>query len=78
LHLQPLANQRLSRRLAAPGRKPICLPAGTQLLWLVYPEQQEVQEYRQGHLFHIYRINDELDGHEVMPGFRYALRDLFA
>lgn len=54
------------------------LQAGTQLLWLVYPEQQEVQEYRLGQPFQIYRIDDELDGREVLPGFRFALRDLFA
>lgn len=54
------------------------LQAGTRLLWLVYPEQQEVQEYRPAQPFHIYRIDDELDGREVLPGFRYALRDLFA
>jgi hypothetical protein len=38
----------------------------------------EVQEYSQGGSFHIYRIVDELDGREVLPSFRYALRDLFA
>jgi Uma2 family endonuclease len=53
------------------------LHAGTRLLWLVYPEQQEVQEYRPDQPFHIYRIDEELDGREVLPGFRYALRDLF-
>jgi Uma2 family endonuclease len=54
------------------------LGAGTRLLWLVYPEQQEVQEYRPDAPFHIYRIDEELDGREVLPGFRYALRALFA
>jgi Uma2 family endonuclease len=54
------------------------LQAGTHLLWLVYPERQEVQEYRPDQPFHIYRIDEELDGREVLPGFRYALRELFA
>ncbi len=54
------------------------LQAGTRLLWLVYPERQEVQEYRPVQPFHIYRSADELDGREVLPGFRYPLRDLFA
>jgi Uma2 family endonuclease len=53
------------------------LQAGTRLLWLVYPERQEVQEYRPDQPFHIYRIDEELDGREVLPGFRYALRELF-
>jgi Uma2 family endonuclease len=53
------------------------LQAGTRLLWLVYPERQEVQEYRPEQPFHIYRIDEELDGREVLPGFRYALRELF-
>jgi Uma2 family endonuclease len=54
------------------------LQAGTRLLWLVYPERQEVQEYRPDQPFHIYRIDEELDGREVLPGFRYTLRELFA
>jgi Uma2 family endonuclease len=53
------------------------LQAGTPLLWLVYPERQEVQEYRLDQPFHIYRIDEELDGRDVLPGFRYALRELF-
>jgi Uma2 family endonuclease len=53
------------------------LQAGTRLLWLVYPERQEVQEYRLDQPFHIYRIDEELDGREVLPGLRYALRELF-
>jgi len=52
------------------------LRVGTHLLWLVYPEQQEVQEYRPGQPFHIYRIDDVLDGRDLLPGFHYALRDL--
>ncbi len=54
------------------------LQAGTRLLWLVYPQRQEVQEYRPTQPFHIYRHADMLDGREVLPGFRYPLRDLFA
>jgi Uma2 family endonuclease len=53
------------------------LQAGTRLLWLVYLERQEVQEYRPDQPFHIYRIDEELDGRDVLPGFRYALRELF-
>lgn len=54
------------------------LRAGVQLLWLVYPDQKEVQEYRPQQPFHIYDHNGQLDGHEVLPGFQYALSNLFA
>jgi Uma2 family endonuclease len=54
------------------------LQAGTRLLWVIAPRQQAVHEYRPDQPFHIYRIDDALDGREVLPGFRYALRELFA
>ncbi len=53
------------------------LTAGTRLLWVVYPEQQQVHEYRAAQAFRIYTIGDTLDGHEVLPGFRFALAALF-
>ncbi|MBP1467475.1 Uma2 family endonuclease [Candidatus Chloroploca sp. M-50] len=54
------------------------LRTGTRLLWLVYPEQQEVQAYAPDQPFHIYRSTDALDGRGILPGFHYLLRDLFA
>lgn len=51
--------------------------AGTRLLWLVYPERQEVQEFYQGQFFHIYRLGDTLDGRDVLPNFGYPLDELF-
>lgn len=54
------------------------LHAGTRMLWIVYPEQRQVQEYRQGGAFRIYRQDDALDGQDVLPGFSYSLADLFA
>ncbi|NJL05589.1 MAG: Uma2 family endonuclease [Chloroflexaceae bacterium] len=53
------------------------LAAGTRLLWIVYPEQQHVHEYRAAHAFHIYHAGDTLDGRDVLPGFRFALAALF-
>ncbi|NJL05590.1 MAG: Uma2 family endonuclease [Chloroflexaceae bacterium] len=53
------------------------LAAGTRLLWVVYPEQQHVHEYRAAHAFHIYHAGDTLDGRDVLPGFQYALATLF-
>ncbi len=53
------------------------LTAGTCLLWVVYPEQQHVHEYRATHPFRIYTVGDTLDGHDVLPGFQYALAALF-
>ena len=53
------------------------LAAGTRLLWVVYPDQQHVHEYRATHAFHIYTAGDTLDGRDVLPGFQYALAALF-
>ncbi len=53
------------------------LTAGTRLLWVVYPEQQHVHEYRAAYPFRIYTVGDTLDGHDVLPGFQYALAALF-
>lgn len=54
------------------------LQAGTRMLWIVYPEQRQVQEYRQDGAFRIYRQDSALDGQDVLPGFSYPLAELFA
>ena len=54
------------------------LRAGTQLLWLIYPASQTVMEYRPPMEARRLTIEDDLDGSNVAPGFRYPLAKLFA
>jgi Uma2 family endonuclease len=53
------------------------LRAGVRLVWVVDPEGRTVQVYRQGRQGVILSEADELDGDDVLPGFRVAVRDLF-
>ncbi|NJP05916.1 MAG: Uma2 family endonuclease [Chloroflexaceae bacterium] len=54
------------------------LLAGTRLLWVVYPKRQQVHAYSGEHTgFRIYGLADMLDGESVLPGFQYALQELF-
>jgi Uma2 family endonuclease len=51
--------------------------AGT-LVWLADVESQTIEVYRPGKPVLILGINDELDGGDVLPGFKVALKDIFA
>jgi len=51
--------------------------AGTQLLWLVYPASRTVMEYRPPMQAQRLTVEDDLDGGDVVPGFRYPLKRLF-
>jgi Uma2 family endonuclease len=53
------------------------LAAGTRLLWLVYPGTSSVLEYQATGPIRQYGIDDSLQGGDVLPGFVYALRELF-
>jgi Uma2 family endonuclease len=54
------------------------LRAGTQVLWIVYPATQTVMEYRPPMEARRLASEDALDGGDVVPGFRYPLKKLFA
>lgn len=47
------------------------------LLWLVYPNRREVEVYVRGELDQTLGIDDNLDGGEVLPDFRLAVKDIF-
>lgn len=53
------------------------LAAGT-LVWLVIPEVKEVEIYAPGQPKRTAGINDVLDGGNVLPGFKLAVKDIFA
>ena len=53
------------------------LRVGVRLLWVIDPEARLVQVYRPGRRGVILPETDELDGEEVLPGFRVPVHVLF-
>ena len=51
--------------------------AGVRLVWVVYPVERLVYVYRSAVDVRVLQIGDELDGGDVLPGFRRPVRDLF-
>ena len=51
--------------------------AGARLVWVVEPETRTVHVYRSRRDVQVIGIGDELDGDEVLPSFRCAVRRLF-
>lgn len=52
------------------------LAAGTTV-WLLRPETKSAEAYRPGQPVQILNINDALDGDDILPGFKLALKDIF-
>jgi hypothetical protein len=46
-------------------------------VWVVDPIARRVSEYRSLAAARLLDLGDELDGGEVVPGFRVRVRDLF-
>lgn len=53
------------------------LRAGVRSVWVVYPLGQTVSVHDGSRRVMIFRGVDELDGDEILPGFRLRLNDLF-
>lgn len=53
------------------------LTAGTRLVWVVDPHTRTVIVYGSRRQSRLLTLNDDLEGGEVLPGFRIALADLF-
>jgi Uma2 family endonuclease len=51
--------------------------AGTRLMWVVEPKPQTVRVHTAPGDFVVLGMDDWLDGGNVLPGFRLAVRDLF-
>ncbi len=47
------------------------------LLWVVYPKRREVEVFAPGRKKQIIGIDGELDGGDVLPGFRLSLAEVF-
>lgn len=53
------------------------LRAGTRLVWVIHPLSRIVLIYRANGTIVGIREHDELDGEDVLPGFRCPVRELF-
>ena len=53
------------------------LDGGTRLVWVLWPEFRSVSVYGAGEVVRELGEEDELDGGEVVPGFRARVGDLF-
>ncbi len=51
--------------------------AGVRSVWIVYPPGRRVSVYQHPKSVTLLDASDELDGGEVLPGFRLRLSDLF-
>ncbi len=51
--------------------------AGVRLVWIVYPVQRCIHVYEAWNRIRVVTETDELDGGEVLPGFRRSLDRLF-
>lgn len=54
------------------------LDAGCRLLWVVYPMRRSVAVYRNRSEIRLLGPGEELDGGDVLPGFRLPVERLFA
>lgn len=53
------------------------LAAGTRLVWVVHPRGRTVTVYRPDGSARVLREGDELDGEDVLPGFRLPVAAIF-
>ncbi len=53
------------------------LNAGTQLVWVVYPEVRLIDVYQPDHTIRTLNNDDVLDGGGVLPGFSVAVKSVF-
>jgi Uma2 family endonuclease len=50
---------------------------GTRMVWLVFPDEQEVEVYLPGEDVKTVKLDGVLDGGAVLPGFALAVRNIF-
>ncbi|MGH7572915.1 MAG: Uma2 family endonuclease [Gemmatimonadota bacterium] len=53
------------------------LDAGSRLVWVVDPRTRSVTVYRSRKEIRLLNEDDELDGEDVLPGFRVGLKEIF-
>jgi Uma2 family endonuclease len=70
-------NSPFDRRADIERKIGVYLRAGVPLVWEIEPKTRSVTVYRPGHESEIVTDTGELDGGEVVPGFRLAVSRLF-
>ena len=67
------------RRLAAQAKIEKYQERGVQIIWAINPEKQTVEVYHADphRPVELKGVNDELDGENVIPGFKLAVKSLF-
>ncbi|HEY8686815.1 MAG TPA: Uma2 family endonuclease [Chloroflexota bacterium] len=79
----------LAVEVASPDQRPDAMAAkaqtylggGTRLVWIVWPDRQQVDVWQAGHRQQpvaTLGIGDMLDGEDVVPGFAYSVAAVFA
>ncbi len=53
------------------------LAAGTRIVWVVDPEKKLIRIYRPNRQPEALRVNDQLLGEDVLPGFQVAVAEIF-
>ena len=53
------------------------LRAGVRMVWVVYPQAEAVHVYRRGERAVILGPEDDVEGHDVLPGFRVPVSSFF-
>jgi Uma2 family endonuclease len=51
--------------------------AGVRAVWVIYPKHKKIHIYASPTKILVLQLGDELDGADVIPGFRLPLRALF-
>jgi Uma2 family endonuclease len=52
--------------------------AGVSVVWVVYPEQKNIYIYASPTKIQVLQLGDELDGGDLLPGFKLPLSALFS
>lgn len=53
------------------------LEAGVRLVWVVNPIGNRITEYRGAAQVRVLGVRDLLEGHDILPTFRYPVQDVF-
>jgi Uma2 family endonuclease len=75
----------LAVEVASPGQTPKAmamkarqwLSNGARLVWVVFPEAQQVEVWRPGSATRTLAVTDTLDGADVLPGFTCQISEFF-
>jgi Uma2 family endonuclease len=51
--------------------------AGTQQVWIIYPDLRKVAVFRSASASHVFSATDALDGGDLLPGFTCPVAELF-